>query len=458
MNDLNISLKLNGCCVSANQVTAANPGGEQVTELPVAIIGAGPVGLAAAAHLESREESFFLLEAGNQVGTNILSWGHVRLFSPWRYNIDKAASKLLNKHEWNQPDLDALPTGKELVEQYLYPLSNLPEIQPFIHLNTKVLSIGKKDTDKMKTANRDNVPFIIYAEKDGEFQTFEARAVLDATGTWGNPSPSNSNGIWVKDEIALKDQIFYGIPDILGKQKERYANKRVVVVGGGHSAINALLELATLKESYPETVIIWVMRRQKVQDAYGGEEKDALAARGALGSRIHQLVDANMITVETPFLIQYLKKSNMGIDMIGMQFGKQRTLSGIEEVIVNAGSRPDLAMISEIRTSIDSATESVEALSPLIDPNLHSCGTVRPHGEKELRQPEQNFYIVGAKSYGRAPTFLMATGYEQVRSITAHLSGDREAAEKVELDLPETGVCSVNLNSKNTSEDSISCC
>ena len=105
--------------------------------------------------------------------------------------------------------------------------------------------------------------------------------------------------------------------------------------------------------------------------------------------------------------------------------------------------------------SIDSATESVKALAPLIDPNLHSCGTVRPHGEKELRQPEKDFYIVGMKSYGRAPTFLMATGYEQVRSIVAYLTGDYESAKKVELNLPETGVCSVNLIPKKQGQ---SCC
>lgn len=124
-------------------------------------------------------------------------------------------------------------------------------------------------------------------------------------------------------------------------------------------------------------------------------------------------------------------------------------------MIVNTGNRPNLSMISEIRTSIDTATESVETLAPLIDPNLHSCGTVRPHGEKELRHPEKDFYMVGSKSYGRAPTFLMATGYEQVRSIVAYLTGDYEAAEKVQLDLPETGVCSVNLNPNKVDD---SCC
>ncbi|SCF83810.1 hypothetical protein GA0115254_118614 [Streptomyces sp. Ncost-T10-10d] len=80
-------------------------------------------------------------------------------------------------------------------------------------------------------------------------------------------------------------------------------------------------------------------------------------------------------------------------------------------------------------------------LAPLIDPNQHSCGTVYPHGAKELAHPEQDVYVVGMKSYGRAPTFLAMTGYEQVRSVAAALAGDNEAAERVELTLPETGVC-----------------
>ncbi|MCT6818543.1 MAG: flavoprotein, partial [Lysinibacillus fusiformis] len=152
----------------------------------------------------------------------------------------------------------------------------------------------------------------------------------------------------------------------------------------------------------------------------------------------------------TPFYISQVKKEE-NIHIFGTINGEQKVLTGFEELIVNAGNRPDLSINSELRLSIDSATESVQALAPLIDPNEHSCGTVRAHGEEILRQPEKNFYIVGAKSYGRAPTFLMATGYEQVRSITAYLSGDEEASKRVELELPETGVCSINLvNQSNT--------
>lgn len=459
-NSKDFLINVQGCCTPSQQNNISNESiDNQNKHLPVVVIGAGPVGLAAAAHLAERGQSFLLLEAGEKVGANILTWGHIRLFSPWRYNIDKSSKSLLEKSGWKQPTLEKLPTGNEIVEQYLEPLSEVPELKPYIHLDTKVLSVGKKDIDKMKTSNRENTPFIIHTESKGAYKTFEAKAVIDATGTWGSPNPAVSSGVWLKEEKALHHQIFYGIPDILEKEKTRYANKRVAVVGGGHSAINSLLDLAKLKEFYPETEILWIMRRKNVEDAYGGEEKDALEARGALGTRIHKLVDEQKIKVITPFFIHQVKKSDKGIVIIGRQKGNERTFEDMDEVIVNAGSRPDLSMIREVRTSIDTSTESVYELAPLIDPNLHSCGTVRPHGEKELRQSEKDFYIVGAKSYGRAPTFLMATGYEQVRSVVAFLTGDTVAAEKVELNLPETGVCSINLKTKTSCcDDTTSSC
>jgi hypothetical protein len=105
--------------------------------------------------------------------------------------------------------------------------------------------------------------------------------------------------------------------------------------------------------------------------------------------------------------------------------------------VVNAtGFRPDLDMLREVRVSLDEIVEAPRQLAPLIDPNLHSCGTVYPHGVAELGHPEPNFYIAGMKSYGRAPTFLLLTGYEQVRSIADELAGNHEAARLVQLELP----------------------
>jgi len=454
-----IELKQTGsCCVSfsINQEVTMQQPNVIMNKLPVAIIGAGPIGLAAASNLAERNENFILLESGSKVGRNLSDWGHVRLFSPWQYNVDKAAARLLSKHGWRAPSPEKLPTGLELLEQYLLPLADLPEIKSQLILNANVLGISRKNTDKMKSELREIQPFVIYTEIDGIIQSYEAKAVIDASGTWGHSNPLYADGIWTNEEQSLNKYIYYGIPNIQEKDKERYTGKSIAVVGGGHSAINTLLDLAQLKETDPSMRIVWIMRKNRVEDAYGGEAHDQLEARGELGSRIHQLVSTNQIEVVTPFKIQKISRSSKVMTISGDLKDKIMDIYGIDEIIVNTGSRPDFSFLRELRLSIDQATESIETLAPLIDPNVHSCGTVRPHGERELRHSEKNFYIVGMKSYGRAPTFLMATGYEQVRSVVAYLTGDYEAAEKVELDLPETGVCSINNSPTKKDEGSCS--
>ena len=431
---------------------------KQTNALPVAIIGGGPVGLAAAAHLVKNGESFILFEAGKSVATNIKSWKQVRIFSPWRYNMDKAAVGVLEANGWQSPDLDALPTGEELIEDYLQPLVNTPELKPHIHFNARVTSVGRKGLDKMVTQGRDELPFVVQATANGTVQSFEARAVIDSSGTWDNPNPIGSGGVAAQGEQEARDHIFYGIPDVLGAHRDRYAGKKAVVVGSGHSSINALLELLDLKEEEPETQVVWVLRKKQMQTVYGGGTEDALPARGALGLRIREMVEANRLEVMTPFHIAALNPVGDKFDIHGKLDGEDAVISGVDEVIANTGSRPDMSFLREVRVAFDSALESVPELAPLIDPNIHSCGTVRPHGELELRQPEKDFYLVGVKSYGRAPTFLMATGYEQVRSVVATLVGDWEAAAQVELDLPQTGVCSSNLGSSDKVAASSSCC
>ncbi|MEY8188740.1 FAD-dependent oxidoreductase [Peribacillus simplex] len=412
--------------------------------LPVAIIGGGPVGLAAAAHLLKKGEKFIVLEAGDSVGSSMLEWGHVRMFSPWQYNIDKAAKELLENNGWMSPDEEALPTGSELVEEYLLPLSNLPEMKENIMLQVKVVGVAKKAHDKLKTGKRDTVPFQLYVEVNGDTKVIEAKAVIDSSGTWTNPNPILSNGIWTNAERQLHNQIHYGIPNV-EQLENRYQNKSIMVIGSGHSAINALLDLATLQQKFTDTKIYWVLRKKQINEVYGGQENDGLAARGELGIRIQQLVESGRIIILTPFHINGVTQTNNKITVVGELNGEEFTLGDIDEIVVSTGFRPDTSFLNEIRINLDSAVESIEALAPLIDPNIHSCGTVRPHGEQELRHPEKNFYIVGMKSYGRAPTFLLATGYEQVRSVVAYLTGDIEGAKEVHLELPETGVCSVNL-------------
>lgn len=409
--------------------------------LPVAVIGAGPVGMAAAAHLTKRNIPFILFESRNTVGGNITSWAHVNVFSPWKYNVDKAAKELLDRAGWTHPPEEKVHSGKEFIDLYLNPLASIPVIKPHIHLNSKVVAIGRKNMDKMKDKNRENVPFVIRVKQSDKYNLFEAKAVIDASGSWLNPNPVGSDGNFAIGETENASRIFYGIPDASKKSEERYANKKIAVVGSGHSAINTIFELEKIKDKFPDTEINWILRKQNIKDVYGGQANDQLAARGELGIKIEQLVNSEKVNIYTPFRIEEIRKMESKVALIGYQGDRRAMIPHIDEIISNTGSRPDFSFLGEIRLSVSSSVESSAAIADLIDPNLHSCGSVRPHGELELAHAEKDFYIVGIKSYGRAPTFLMATGYEQVRSVVAALDGDMEAARKVELELPETGVC-----------------
>lgn len=408
--------------------------------LPVAVIGAGPVGLAAAAHLHARGIAFVLLEAGPTVGAAMREWGHVRLFSPWEYNLDPVAERLLHANGWSSPEARNYPTGEEIVARYLEPLAAVPAIAGGVTLNARVTVISRYGRDKMKAdPSRATAPFRVRFETPTGEQEVLARAIIDTAGTWRRPNPLGAEGLPARGESRLQNSIRYGIPDVLGQERARYAGRRVLVAGSGHSAFNALVALVTLAGEEPATEITWVVRRATVGQLFGGGERDQLAARGALGATVRRLLDAGRLKLVRSFPTEAVERRDDGI----VVHSADRSVGPVDEIIVATGFRPDFSYLRELQTGLDPIVESTPSLAPMIDPNLHSCGTVRPHGHIELAHPEAGFYIAGMKSYGRAPTFLMRTGYEQVRSIVAALAGDLASADRVEFVLPETGVCSL---------------
>ena len=409
----------------------------RLDHLPVAVIGAGPVGLAAAANLAERGLPFTVLEAGDGPAAAVRDWGHVRLFSPWRYDIDPAAARLLGEAGWVRPEDDRLPTGGQLAADYLQPLADLPAFKPSVHYGARVVAVTRYGLDRVRTAGRAETPFLIRLAGGADIL---ARAVIDASGTWATPNVLGASGIPAHGEPAAAGHLESALPDVLGRDRARFAGRRVLVIGAGHSAANTLLSLAELTRQAPGTTVTWAIRADSPARTYGGEAADALPARGALGSVLRERVEAGAITLLTGFGTHEV---TVGPDGVAVSDGT-RTVTA-DRIVAATGYRPDHGITAELRLDLDPVLGSTRALAPLIDPNEHSCGTVPPHGVDELTHPEPGYYTIGVKSYGRAPTFLLATGYEQARSVVAALAGDWTAARDVRLDLPETGVCSSSV-------------
>ncbi|MGW0281618.1 NAD(P)-binding domain-containing protein [Streptomyces sp. NPDC003236] len=410
-------------------------------ELPVVVIGAGPIGLAAAAHLTERGLDSVVLEAGRTAGAGVREWAHVRLFSTWGELVDPAAEKLLAPTGWSKPDAGTYPSGGDWADRYLKPLADA--LGDKVRTGVRVTGVSRTGRDRIVDADRETQPFVVHVEHaDGREERLFARAVIDASGTWALPGPAGGSGLPALGERAAAERITYRVPDLKDPAvRARYAGRRTAVIGSGASAFTALAYLADLAEAEDGsgTKAVWILRRGISGSTFGGGTADQLPARGALGLAAKAAVDDGHADAVTGFRTEVIERDGDGRLVLLAEDG--RRLEPVDEVIVLTGFRPDLSFLSEIRLGLDERLQAPTALAPLIDPNQHSCGTVYPHGHRELAHPEQGVYLVGMKSYGRAPTFLAMTGYEQVRSVVAAIAGDIESADRVELTLPETGVC-----------------
>ncbi|ETR79375.1 flavoprotein [Afipia sp. P52-10] len=410
------------------------------------MIGGGPVGLAAAAHLVSRNLPVKLYEAGADVGTSMRDWGHVRVFTPWRYCVDGASAALLERQGWAMPSADVFPTGGEIVREYLEPLAATPELSGIIETGARVTAVSRLGLDKVVSRGRAERPFVLSVKTAAGTRRDLVQAVIDASGTWATPNPLGSSGLPAEGEMEFAERIAYGIPDVLGRHRDVYAGRTTLVVGAGHSAANALLDLDRLAKTEPDTAAIWATRGTNLARIFSGGDADQLPARGELGAETRSLVESARTPLVAGFAILALRQEDGRIMVDGETAEGPRTIGPVDRIIAATGQRPDLSLTRELRLDLDPWLESTKALGLLIDPNEHSCGSVPPHGHRELAHLEPGFYTVGIKSYGRAPTFLLLTGYEQVRSVVAALAGDMTAADNVHLVLPETGVCTTTFS------------
>ncbi|GGR55566.1 thioredoxin reductase [Nocardioides luteus] len=402
-----------------------------MTDLPVAVIGGGPQGLAAAAHLLERGLTPLVLERGSEPAAAVAEWGHVRLFSAWPELVDKAAVRLLEPTGWSAPE-SGYPTGAQWRERYLVPLGEA--LGGHVRYGVTVTGVSRKGRDRLVDAGREEQPFVLHVVgADGTEERVEAKAVIDASGTWRRPNPAGADGLPALGERAAHagGTLGYAVPN--RADSEAYAGRHTVVIGAGDSAFNAVNELTAIAGAHPGTRITWAIRRAVSSNTFGGGEADELPERGALGVRAKKAVQDGVVELVTGFRTERVEGS-----VVVAEDGR---VIEADNIVVLTGYRPDLGFLSEMRLDLDPTLEAPRNIAVQIDPNFHSCGSVSATGAQDLAQPEPDLYLVGMKSYGRAPTFLAMTGYEQVRSVVAELAGDHDAAARVELELPDTGVC-----------------
>ncbi len=382
--------------------------------LPIVIIGAGPVGLAAAVHVLQRGQTPLVLEAGPAVGSGPRKWGHIRMFSPWEYNVDPVAAMLLARHGWLAPDPQALPTGRELVEKYLEPLAALPQLAPKIRLGARVTGVSRENRDRMTDTRRSEAPFVVRYVRGGQEAEVLAQAVIDASGhprlaqSGRRRRPAGDR----RKRRPRADLLRHARP----ARRRAQAIRRAADPGAGRRPFggrHAARRRPPAREGARHPDPLGGAPARSPQGARRRRPRSAGRARPARcgdrpaggGGQLQRCISVSTSTISNWALKVWSPPTTSG------------KLPPVDELVVAAGYRPDLSLLSEIRLALDPGTQSPVRLAPLIDPNLHSCGSVPPHGADELGHPEERFYLVGMKSYGRAPTFLMRTGYEQVRSV-----------------------------------------
>ena len=342
---------------------------------------------------------------------------------------------------WTAPDENTYPTGREWRDAYLQPLADLLDSNPggAVRYGARVVGVSRAGRDLLVDSGRESDPFAVHVETATGHERLLGSAVVDASGTWRQPNPLGADGYPALGERENAGRITYGVPDFDDPAvAARYAGKHVAVAGKGASAQGVLIGLARLAaqdaDQASRTRVSWLLRRPSVGDAFGGGDNDQLEERGRLGQQAKAAANSGVVTNVTEFRTESVTRQADGRLVIGSVNGQQVT--DVDEVIVVTGFRPDFAFLSEVRLDLDPALGAVRELADQVHPDHHSCGDVAPHGYQELAQPEQNLYLVGMKSYGRAPSFLAMTGFEQVRSVVAALAGDLEAAARVELVLP----------------------
>lgn len=398
----------------------------------VAILGAGPIGLECALYARTLGYPVTVFERDG-VGGNVERWGHVRMFTPWTLNVSPLARRRLAEDGAEPPGSSELcPTGHELTWNYLKPLAGLPELSGRVRTGTKVIACGRRGIGKNyteKSPPRDTFPFrILTRGRDGQESEHEADIVIDATGVYDNPRDLGEGGLPALGEGEMDDAIDRGPVDILGRERQRFAGQRVLLIGGGFSAATTLQALRQLQAEAPGTEIFWVCRTEApvpIREI----DNDSLPERARL-SRM-----ANDAARQLPPGLHYMgghlvkavrRSANVIEATVADLRGATQTIA-CDRIIANVGYKPDTSIYRELQVHECYATLGpIRLAASLMDQAGADCLRVQSAEAELLRNPEPNFYIIGAKSFGTNSAFLLRLGHEQIVQIFTLITGNPE--------------------------------
>jgi hypothetical protein len=408
--------------------------------LRLAILGAGPIGIEAALYGRYLGYDVSVYEKG-RVAEHLRQWGHVRMFSPFSMNVSPLGLAALEAQEpgWKPPPPDALVTGRELAEGYTIPLSESDLLDGCIHPGVEVLYVGRdgmlKGEQSGAESRNDNDFRILLRDERGKERIVSAEVVIDATGTFGQHNWLGRGGIPALGELSAAELVDYALPDVLGKDRGRFAGRHTLVVGAGYSAATNVVCLAELAQAVLGTRITWAVRQPKRNAPFPMRliADDPLSERDRLSRRANEWAaagDAALLDDTTVHAIHWQPRDErFHVEFIGSHAGRAE----FDRVIANVGFHPDSRLYSELLIHECYASQGPMKLAAELAGHASADCLRQPHTPRgSLLNPEPDFYILGAKSYGRNPHFLLSIGLAQVRDVFS-IIGERD-----ELDLYAT--------------------
>jgi thioredoxin reductase len=376
------------------------------------VIGAGPAGLAAALGGVRRGFEVTVLER-DEVGASMRRWGPTHFFSPLSMNLPPGAAEILGDR---LPPGDALLTGPEFVGEVLEPLAVSDDLAGRIKLKHAVIAVGRSGLTRCDFAGhpiRAERAFRLLIETPQGEETMEADAVIDASGVYSLPTAIGTGGIPAPGERALAGRMIRHL-GTLDERLDSLRGKRILLLGHGHSAANAVVNLSTLAAEAPDTRVIWATRSMNRRPCVE-VASDPLPERQRIVSAANQLASQPPVwlQMERRARIDWIRQSDDGPVRVGI--GGDRVIVA-DEVVGLTGYRPDLSFVSELAIKIAPDTEGSAGLARALS-NVTDCLSIPSLTPADLDSGEAGFYLGGAKSYGRSRMFLLQNGYQQLQTI-----------------------------------------